>query len=296
MSALRQTLKKPRQQRVAPPPRHPKKTQSEPAKETADQTQQPAAAPAAVTPAPTPAPARPEPAPEASQSTQAEVQTEAKADEPKKADAKPENPAPEPAVTTDTEAAGSTEAPDQGVPVTPQKAAPVPAKAKPVAGEAELPTPKVAWVMPEDNSDPDDATALYVSPTVAKIPVPVMRRFNIARRSAVSHTAPVLDAMFGHAHELDRLILKHRPEIAARYASRRMPLRRLTAEKATKADLRIRPTEAELNYLKALVNSINVWLEANWPKTKPTDQSEVITVLLDAYLPATKASKEPATK
>lgn len=159
-------------------------------------------------------------------------------------------------------------------------------------GAPALPVQKVPWEQPEDDTDPDDATAHYVSPTVAKIPAAVMTRFNKARQTAASHTAPVLDAMVAHAHELDQLILQHRPEIAARYAQRRVPVRRLTTEKSTKADLRIRPTEAELGYLKALVNSINVWLEANWPKTKPTDQSEVITVLLDAYLPKPSPSKK----
>lgn len=159
-------------------------------------------------------------------------------------------------------------------------------------GAPALPVQKVSWEQPEDDTDPDDATAHYVSPTVAKIPAAVMTRFNKARQTAASHTAPVLDAMVAHAHELDQLILQHRPEIAARYAQRRVPVRRLTTEKSTKADLRIRPTEAELGYLKALVNSINVWLEANWPKTKPTDQSEVITVLLDAYLPKPSPSKK----
>ncbi|WP_280381341.1 hypothetical protein [Nocardia wallacei] len=161
-------------------------------------------------------------------------------------------------------------------------------------GGGVLPTPKHAWVMPETEIDPDDATALYVTPTVAKVPVAVMRRFNAARRGAASHTAIVLDAMFGHAQELDQLILAHRPEIAARYSRHRMPLRRLTAQKEKKDDLRIRPTEAELNYLKMLVDSINAWLEQNWPKTKPTDQSEVLTVLLDAHLPAARAKKDIA--
>lgn len=289
MQALRQTLK-PRRQRKAPEPRHPKKPQPT-GEETNEQPPLDDVTPSVTSSAePDPAETKPDKTePQADSSLASESADSGQDPEPRpEPESEPEpgpQPDPEPAIP-----AGSSpkSAPRQKPGAKPKQ------QAEP--GEAELPTPKVAWTMPEAETDPDDSTALYVSPTVAKIPVPVMRRFNVARRTAVSHTAPVLDAMFGHAHELDRLILKNRPEIAARYAHRRMPLRRLTVEKSTKADLRIRPTEAELNYLKELVASINVWLESNWPKTKPTDQSEVITVLLDAFLPGAKSSKEPTVQ
>ncbi|MFI5782648.1 hypothetical protein [Nocardia sp. NPDC051570] len=309
---VRGAFKKQRRQRTAPPPRHPKKD--------ADQAQNPAIeAPAAApsvaaieqpipqkTPPPAPAgtatvepaagraPVSPPSAPEPVEATgAAETATApdtppAPVPHPEPVTARTEN---SPAVTP------APEAPEKPVETTPAAAKAKPrgaATTPPAQGSGGLPAQKQAWVMPEDSIEPDDPTALYVKPTVAKIPVPVMRRFNNARRGAASHTAVVLDAMAEHAHELDQLILRHRPEIAARYTRQRMPLRRLTMDKQTKDDLRIRPTEAELGYLKALVDSINAWLEANWPKIKPTDQSEVLTVLLDAYLPAPKPKKETA--
>ncbi|MEV6774410.1 hypothetical protein AB0N05_37815 [Nocardia sp. NPDC051030] len=177
-----------------------------------------------------------------------------------------------PATTVDSPAATS------------ENPAPVTDSGTGVAEEAEVP-----WEKPVFKLDPKDPASRHIKGTTSKVPVSIMRRFNTARRSAPSHTAILVDAVRKHADSLPQLILRQRPEISRPDLDD--PLRHITFDSESKDDLRIRPTLLELQYFKALVESINVWLEANWPSSRPTNQSEIFAVMLDADLPTPKKRK-----
>ena len=172
----------------------------------------------------------------------------------------------------------------------PEHPAPVPAGA-PLAGP---PAPAVVVrspAAPRLDVDLSDPAGLLPSPTVLSVPGSVMRRFELAREKAASHTGLVLDALRAHADDLPALVLAGRP---GPRPDDLFPWRPSTGELLA-ADrpepLRVRPTVGELSVIDQLVTWVTTEVAQLRPGSKKANRSEVVTAALRAYLPSTSGKR-----
>lgn len=144
---------------------------------------------------------------------------------------------------------------------------------------------QTATPLPDLEIDLDDPTALIVTPTVCSVGSRIMRRFDVARASAASHTAVVIDAMRAHARELPELVLASKP---GGRPDDLFPWRETAGQRSTDRPepLRLRPIRGELAVIDKLVDWVNTELNRRRPGIKKVSRSEVVAVALVAYLPA----------
>jgi hypothetical protein len=135
--------------------------------------------------------------------------------------------------------------------------------------------PPSANNLPDLSVNSEDPAALVVSPTVLSVPEPLMRRFEKARRSNVTNTGIVLDALRAHLAELPTLVARARqgPVAAASGATEPFPWRASTT-KVRRVQLPIRPLVQQ--EIGAVPRSLG----------GRTNRSEVVAAALNAYLPA----------
>jgi hypothetical protein len=145
--------------------------------------------------------------------------------------------------------------------------------------------------LPALQIDPDDPTALVVTPTVLSVPDSILRRFEAARAQHPTHTALVLAALRAYAVQLPQLVLQHRgaplPEDLFPY--RAMPGERDSDDRP--GPLRIRPVRGELAIMDGLVDWVNAKIRNNRMGVRKVTRSEVVAVALDTFLPPAKPTR-----
>jgi hypothetical protein len=157
---------------------------------------------------------------------------------------------------------------------------------------------KAAVQLPDLSVDPADPSALLPSPTSMSIPGSIMRRFEAARDKAPSHTVLVLDAIRSTVHDLPDLVAKSRPAarpgdlFPARPAGSAGTTVSTTGQPDHLEQLRLRPTVAELVVIDRLCDWVTGLLRAgSSPRARKVSRSELVSVALDAYLPATSTQR-----
>ncbi len=130
-----------------------------------------------------------------------------------------------------------------------------------------------------------DPTGLMVAATVLSVPGSVMRRFEVARATAASHTGLVLDALRTYANELPDLVLAERPGPRKNDLFPWRPSPRSGKLADRPEPLRVRPTVGELGIIDSLVGWVNEELIRRRPGSRRASRSEVVTAALKAYLP-----------
>jgi hypothetical protein len=138
--------------------------------------------------------------------------------------------------------------------------------------------------MPNLEIDPEDPTALVVTPTVLSVPGQIMDRFRDAvRHRASRHTELVLDALRACAPRLPDLVRKARP---GPRPGDLFPFRsRKASPRGRPEPLRIRPLTGELRIMDALAAWVDVEVNGKRISGRRVTRSEVVAAALDAYLP-----------
>lgn len=153
-----------------------------------------------------------------------------------------------------------------------------------------MPPAPATTALPRLDIDLTDPAVHVVSGTVLSVPASIMERFELARVTAPSHTAIVLDALRAHAEQLPTLILNRRPAGDPKdlFPGRPTP----GAGKAQMfMQLRIRPTNGELRVMKLLADWSSQLIAQQRPGARATNRSEMVSAALDAYLPEIKRKR-----
>ena len=144
---------------------------------------------------------------------------------------------------------------------------------------------------------PTGPEAMIVSPTQLSARSSVVRRFEAhAKRTGLTHTAIVLDALRAHAQQLPDLVLAARPagKSGDLFALRSIPAATATPDRP--APIRIRPVIGETAVIDQLVDWVTDELRERRPGSKKANRSEVVAAALDAFLPPEKPKRGSGQK
>ncbi|WP_432951279.1 hypothetical protein ACQPXM_41445 (plasmid) [Kribbella sp. CA-253562] len=169
---------------------------------------------------------------------------------------------------------------------------------------AEVGTPAAATPtstpgLPDLRIDPTDPSMTIVSATVLSIRGHLMRRFELARPTAPSHTVLILEAVKATAQDLPSLVAAARPSAAPGDLFPARPLGSAGSSAVTDPQLdrpeplRIRPTVGELTIIDGLAEWVTSILRASTPRAPKVNRSELVSAALDSYLPPLKDLSKP---